>query len=206
MSTVSVVIFLIALLVAWLIWTVNKKRPEGSNVGWSRPKADALENLEAGATITLTRFDGQDIHVDLSLHERHVYEEDGDTWYELECQGPNGPVSLNIDPTDRDWVSVTRRKISLEHLGIDAERLAEIEKRDAGAVIYDGVTYEYEDWGEATYYPLGDRSEGEDFKYWDFEDDAEGLITIEYWEDGGYEVFMSEWIRRNRIQTPSQDA
>ena len=32
-----------------------------------------------------------------------------------------------------------------------------------------------------------------------FEDDAEGLITIERWEDGGYEVFLSEWVRRNRI-------
>lgn len=213
MSTTSLIILLIALLSAWLIWTVTKKRPfvvgggrGGAGRGYgARGGADALENLEAGALITLTRFDGKDVHVNVSLHERHVYEEDGDVWYELECQGPDGPVSINVDPSDRDWVSVTRRKMSLEHLGIDPARLNEIETRDAGSVSYDGISYEFEDWGEATYYPLGERSEGEDFKYWDFEDDAEGLITIERWEDGSHEVFLSEWLKRNRLTVPSME-
>lgn len=205
MSTTSLIILLIALLSAWLIWTVTKKRPAGVVRGYRGRANDALENLEAGALITLTRFDGKDVHVNVSLHERHVYEEDGDTWYELECQGPDGPVSINVDPTDREWVSVTRRKMSLEHLGIDAAKLNEIEARDAGSVSYDGISYEFEDWGEATYYPLGERSEGEDFKYWDFEDDAEGLITIERWEDGTHEVFLSEWLKRNRLIVPSME-
>lgn len=219
MSSASLIILLIALLSAWLIWTATGKRSAGAgwgSAGWGgagrggagrgRKPEDALETLDAGTMITLTRFDGKDVHVNVSLHERHVYEEDGDLWYELECQGPDGPVSINVDPSDRDWVSITRRKISLEHLGIDAARIDEIERRDAGSVAYDGVHYEFEDWGEATYYPLGERSEGEDFKYWDFEDDAEGLITIERWEDGSYEVFISEWVRRNRVIVPSQEA
>jgi len=214
MSTASLIILLIALLSAWLIWTLTKNRPVGvvgggvrsSRRGYgARGAADALENLEAGALITLSRFDGKDIHVNVSLHERHVYEEDDDVWYELECQGPDGPVSINVDPSDREWVSVTRRKMSLEHLGIDAARLNEIETRDAGSVSYDGISYEFEDWGEATYYPLGERSEGEDFKYWDFEDDAEGLITIERWDDGSHEVFLSEWLKRNRVSVPSME-
>ena len=187
MSLTAIIIAILALLVGLMIWRASNAGPP-------------VEDVRKGGRLMLRGFGPKGEDVEVSVYSRHLYTEDGDTWVELEGECQFGPISVNYEAADPISVDVTIRKLTLDDLKIDADKIKAIEKADVGSIRFEGRLYEYEDWGKAVYHEHGDLGSSERLKYWEFESIEGNTITVEHWEDGSYECFLSKSLSRSEVR------
>ncbi len=166
----------------------------------AKPPLD-IRHVRPGGVISL-RGAGPDLEdFDLVVDARHVYVEDGFEWFELEGMKGMEKVWVEVEEDDELEVSLSVRKLDLSDLGITPEDLDRMVKQDDGAIEHGGQRYEYDDWGEAVFYRNGQRQNGENLRYWDFEsEDQTQFLSIECWGGRHYEAYLSESLRPSQIE------
>ncbi|MBF0588242.1 MAG: DUF4178 domain-containing protein [Magnetococcales bacterium] len=184
----------------------------GTAAGWyifrrlrpMRPTSTPLviENIQKGGVLTLSDIDDEVEDLDMIVLGRHLYEEEGYQWFELEGEvGPEKKLWLCVERDDELEVSVTLRKIDLETLGLTPEDLTRFKKKESGRFSFQGAEYTFEEYGKATFYPHEDRANGKPFSYWEFVCEAQQRgITIERWQRGGVECHLSQMLKPGQYQ------
>ncbi len=152
-----------------------------------------ITGVGKGGVIMLPAFGPNKVPVETYVTRRHRYEdEEGYEWYELVCQ--QGARELLVE-----WYHEGRELVvtagyqdenpTLDDLGLDADRLDQMDEDEEGRFTWDGTRFHYDDSGEVMYYE-DDGREGEVFYVWDFEDDSETrFVSVEKWGRRKYEVF-----------------
>ena len=195
-------LILIILAVGALIFFITTSR---SRAGKSDEAAGAaadlrIENVRAGGVIALTGVGPEGEDFDLVVKARHVYDEDGFLWYDLECERGAETVWIGIEDDDELKVWLSFGKLELSDVGLTPDSVRTIEKNDEGKIVFDERSFSYDDCGRAIYYKNGDRSRGEKLRYWDFETkDGTSSIGVERWGEGKYVVYHSEALRPSQI-------
>jgi hypothetical protein len=198
-------LFLILLIiagVAFVVWILKDKRKrEAENSDDAQNRVDNIQQVGAGVVLSL-RGIGDDIEdFDIVVQAKHLYVEDGFEWHELECERGAEKVWIEIEMDDELELSICRDKMSIKDAGFSVDDLERIERDDDGKLTVNGVKYIFEDWGEATFYRNQNRSQGEQFKYWDFESkDGRKFLTVERWGQREYQVFLSEELRPSQYR------
>lgn len=177
----------------------------------NRPRAEteteidaplSIENVRPGGVVQLEGV-GPDLEdFDVVIKARHSYSEDGFLWFELEGERGATPVWIEVEEDDELEVSICLRKLKLSEIGISGDELDAIEDKDAGTIAFEGVTYEYEDCGDALFHRNGSREGGgERLHYWDFESpDGKQYLSIERWGRKEYNAYLSEPLRAGQIK------
>lgn len=159
-----------------------------------------IENVEAGGMIHISGIGEEMEEFDVSILAKHLYRDEGSSWYELEGESVKGKVWIDLEEGDALSLSITLKKVKLRDIGLSKKDLKQIDHDEEGEVRFEGETYYYEDSDEATFYRNGDESQGERYYYWDFEnDDEDKFIGVEKWADGSYDVSCSEAIEGHQV-------
>jgi len=206
--TGSILIFLIVGAGAYYLMKKKSSKEEDSNAQASTPRGTRayekdelrIENVGAGGMIHISGIGAEMEEFDVSILAKHLYRDEGSSWYELEGESINGKVWIDLEEGDDLVLSITLKKVKLRDIGLSKKDLKRIDDDEEGEVRYEGQTYFYEDSDEATFYRNGDESQGERYYYWDFEnDDEDKFIGIEKWADGSYDVSYSEEIESHQV-------
>ena len=199
----SFVLFIFIILavgaVIFFIFTSRTQARKSDKAAKAAPDL-LIENVRAGGVIGLTGVGPEGEDFDLVVKARHVYDEDGFLWYELECERGAETVWIGIEDDDELKVWLSLRKLELHEVGLTPESLRTIEKNDTGNILFDNRSYHYEECGKAMYYKKGDRSHGKKIRYWDFETkDGAFSIGVEEWGEGKNVAYLSEILRPSQI-------
>lgn len=188
---------------AWQNW----KRPPGKH-GPAQNNSRALsvseagiEQVRAGGMIQLPPHSEAMEAKDVQITARHVYEENGFQWFELEGDSGSDTVWLEVSHDDELETSVTLKRLSLEDIGLIPEALQPPGKAGSSAkVVYDNHSFAFVERGHANFRPAGDATQAEPLEYWDFEgNDNKHDPGIERWDDQ-YRVYLSQRIDPARIR------
>ena len=188
------------------IWWVNFKKGTAANQGEAAkaPAKPSVENLQKGGVFQVSGFGERLDDVDLVVLDRHEYREKGYEWFELECESGSEKLWLNVERDDELEITVSTRRIRLNELGVSKEQLDQFDDEEEGSFTFEGAAFHYEDSGKATFYRSGNMEKGEKFYYWEFESEEDPrFIGVERWQDGSFEVHISESIRESRISVYS---
>ncbi|OSM07144.1 DUF4178 domain-containing protein [Magnetofaba australis] len=188
-------LLLIAIIVAGYFMLSNRRKQGAGAAPVSKPLV--LQNVEAGGLVSL-RGVGPDLEdFDVSILGRHTYDEDGFSWFELEGDAGTRKVWIEVEEDDELEVSVSLRQESLTALGLTPEQLKQIRQNSVGKISFEGVTYEFDESGKATFYrqnatsPLGER-----LRYWDFlAPDHQSGISIERWGEDEYQCHLYQLLK-----------
>jgi hypothetical protein len=197
----ELILLIIAIGVGVIFWRNTQKRkkdnPNPSNAGSRDLK---IENMQAGGVFSLRNFGSDMDDLDVEVLGRHVYDEDGYGWVELEGETGGRKVWLTVEVDDELELSVTLRKLKLQDVGITIDQLDRMKSSQSGSFEFEGKTYEFDEIGEAVFYRNGDRQSGERHAYWDFEsDDGDHSISFERWSDGSFDVHISQTLSGSQI-------
>ena len=171
----------------------QSKASEREAVG--RPKS--IESVAEGDVLSLRGVGSNLDDVDVVIKAVHVYEEDGYTWRELECEAGAQTKWIDVERDDELTITYCETKLSLADVGLTPAQLDRITQSDEGECSYQNATFTYEESGSARFFRNGDRSgPGERFDYWDFESESGSqFISVEKWGKGEYVVYFSEQLR-----------
>lgn len=159
-----------------------------------------IENVEAGGMIHISGLGKEMEEFDVSILAKHLYRDEGSSWYELEGESINGKVWIDLEEGDDLVLSITLKKVKLRDISLSKNDLKRIDDDEEGEVQFEDQTYYYDDSDEATFYRHGDESQGERYYYWDFEnDDEDKFVSVEKWSDGSYDVSYSEAIEPHQV-------
>ncbi len=159
-----------------------------------------IENVGPGGMIHISGIGEEMEEFDVSILGKHLYRDEGSSWYELEGESINGKVWIDLEEGDDLSLSITLKKVKLRDIGLSKKDLKRIDDEEEGEVQFEGQTYHYEDSDEATFYRHSDESQGERYYYWDFEnDDEDKFVSVEKWSDGSYDVSYSEEIASHQV-------
>ena len=193
-------IFIVIIVVSFFLFNEQKKQKKKSPPD-VQDKALDIENVDVGGVIGLSGVGESIEDFDVVVKAKHIYEEEGFLWHELECDKGGQTVWSEIEKDDTLEVSLCQKKLKLVDMGLTPDRLAQIEQKDAGKIFYNERTFEYEDCGKATLYRNGNRAFGDPLSYWDFEsEDGQHFINIELFGKNEYEVFCAEKLRPSQIR------
>ena len=198
-------LFLILLIIAgfaFIVWMLKDKRKrEVRNSDGPQNQVDNIQQVGAGTVLSLSGI-GDDIEdFDVVVQAKHLYVEDGFEWHELECERGAEKVWIEIEMDDELELSICRNEMSIKDAGFSVDDLERIERDDDGKLTVNGVKYRFEEWGKAIFYRNQNRSQGEQFKYWDFESkDGRKFLTVERWGQREYKVFLSEELRPSQYR------
>lgn len=198
-----ILFLIVGTLVAIAYFYLQSRKQGGAGASpQTTTRALKIQNVRPGGVISLKGAGPEMEDFDVVVEARHVYEEDGFEWFELEGMKGNAKVWIEVEEDDELEVSLCGRKLSLADLGLSAEDLERMERADEGTITFEGVAYTYEDWGKARFFRNGQRTtQGEKLKYWDFESaDETQFLSIESWGGGHYEVYLSESLRPSQIE------
>lgn len=207
----SLVLIAVALCVGVFIWRANRRRDRGEPPPALErrgvdPQALDIRNVGVGGVFSLRAFGDDMADLDVSVMARHLYDEDGYRWHELEGETGGRRVWLTVDEDDELVLTVTLSKFRLDEVGLDRRQIEAVDDDDDVTVELDGVRFYFDDRGEAVFYRHGDRTAGQDFTYWEFCDDNETrFLTVERWSDGSYEGHVSQVLREDQLTIYSLD-
>jgi len=195
-TTIIVLILLgLAAVAGYLFW---QQRQSGTKS--ERAPAMTIENVRPGGGIHLARVGADMEDMDVEIVGRHLYDEDGYQWFELEGEAPSGKVWVDVEEDDELEVSISLRKLSLKDVGLTREDLDAMVDRDDGTISFEGRDYSYEEAGEATFHRNENRDRKERFRYWDFEsDDGKWSISIEAWGKE-HQVHLSQALSPSQVE------
>lgn len=181
---------------------MNTSEGSGSQKAPSNSPAQMkIENVDVGGTIMLSGVGTEMEDFDLIITAKHIYDEEGYTWHELEGEKGARKVWITVENDDELELSITISKHKLRDAGLSPEQLDTFKKDDDGSFTFNGVTYHFEEYGKAVFYRGGNRAQGEKFKYWEFESsDERHYASVEMWGSSEYELHLSEPLRQSQIQ------
>lgn len=186
---------------AILAWKKNKERENPPLPGNSRnyPALSLrIENVVPGGVLRISEFGPDLVDLDLQVDERHLYDEQGFTWFELACDSRDGRYYVTFVDDDEVEISVCGPAHDLADLGLTEEDYAPTGKLP-DEVVFEGTTYHRMEKGRAKFYKNSDRTQETQFRYWDYEPDrGKQSITIEQWPSG-FEVHVSTSISYHQI-------
>lgn len=197
------IIFLVGLGVyAWLAWkgrSAGRRSAQGDGHAPSVSEA-GIEQVRVGGMIQLPPHGEAMETKDVQITARHVYEEDGFRWFELEGDSGSGTVWLDVSRDDELETSVTLQRLSLDDIGLTPEALQQTGKAGSRKLSYGDRRFTFAEHGHACFRPAGDATRAETLEYWDFEgDDDKRDLGIENWS-GEYRVYLSQRINPARIR------
>lgn len=197
----TILILVVAVAVAYFVWKANKKKSDGDNQQAAPTSGEPrIENMQPGGLFTLRSFGDNMEDLDVSVTARHIYDEEGFQWFELEGETGGKKVWLTVEDDDELELSITLKKVRLEDVGLTKEKIQAITDDDEGQIEFDGLTYHFEDRGSAVFHPKGDLMRSEKFTYWEFESSDESrYISVERWSDGSFECHLSQPVRESQI-------
>lgn len=194
-------LILIVGVVVAIVWTLRQSKKASSGAAPSRPRGPDIRHMNTGGVVSLRGVGPELEDFDLVVERRHLYVEDGFEWCEYEAAKGNEKIWLEVEDDDELIVSLCLQKLTLAEAGISADDLARIERADEGSLTVAGEEFEYEDWGEASFYRDGIRNQAERVKYWEFENEDSGhTLAVECWGKGHYEVYLSETLRPSQYE------
>ena len=193
---------IVLVIVAIIVVFVMLKNPGDAEKAPPVTSADMkIENVGVGGTIMLRGVGADMEDFDLIITAKHIYDEEGYTWHELEAEKGARKVWITVEDDDELELSITVSKHKLRDAGITPEDLDRFKRNDDGSFDFNGVTYHFEEYGKATYFKAGNRSQGEKFHYWEFEsEDERHYASVERWGTGEYELHISEPLRSSQIE------
>lgn len=199
---IQIIILLVLAFAAWFFWQQLKRQKQSLNTAQASPNvSDAgIEQVRAGAVIGLPPH-GKDLQAgDVSIVARHVYNEDGFKWYELEGESADGRVWIDVCRDDELETSISLERLTLAALALDVDSFQQLLKSGKARITYDGCVYQLDEKGEAAFYPEGDVGRAEAYHYWDFEgDDDKHDLSVERWGND-YRAYISERLDPARIR------
>lgn len=180
----------------------------GYRLWWSRQSVaasasavqplDGIESVGPGGVIQLPPHGPDMSEADMQVTARHVYEQDGFRWYELEGDTGAGTVWLDIERDDELETSVTLKRLRIDELGFDESTVGQL--RPGATVRYNSQVFTMTEQGKAKFLPGGDVSRTETLEFWDFEgDDDRHDLTVERWGQE-YRAYLSQRIPPSRIR------
>lgn len=203
MLKIVIILILVGLgFYAWKVWKrESSQREAGARDKQPSVSEAGIEQVRAGGMIRLPPH-GDDLDtLDVTIKARHVYDEDGFQWYELEGDSDKGTVWLDVCHDDELETGLSRERLGLEDIGLTAEALGKM--THGGKVAHGGQQFSLAEKGRARYRPAGDVAREEALQYWDFEgDDNKHDLGVELW-GGEYRVYVSERIDPARIRVYS---
>lgn len=153
-----------------------------------------LWDVKKGGVFTITGFnsdyDDADLIVDqvdrigqggrVVSRELKIHHEGRERWISVEKSGGSVSVSVTEPKSPR-----------LSELGLDEDRLAEMDESQAGEFDWDGTTWSYTGSGERFWFE-NDGRQSEGFYYWEFESaDGERYLSMSKFEGEPFEVSLS---------------
>jgi hypothetical protein len=178
----------------------NKKSEDEKKIPNSEPKTHSILNVGVGGILKIENWDENGEDVDLEVVGRHTYLEGDSTWFELECETGVKKVWIEVEDDDELFIYGTYAKFNFRDIAIDEETLYQIEKKDKGKFEHDGITFKYEDCGDAVFYKNGDELAAQTFKYWEFEDKSEKwVLSFEKWKDNSFDIYLNQRIMPNQL-------
>lgn len=201
MTTLTLILLAACGMVGFFMWRTERRnqlpapdpsRPQLTAGDDDRGSELTLENARKGAVLSLNAV-GPDLDdMDLTVQSRHVYRQGDFEWFELECQHAGGKAWLTVQEEDERELSLTLRTFALRELGVNPGDLKRMKGTGDGKVTYQGVEYELEETGAATFYKDGRRQAGEKFQFWEFEpEEGDTGITVARWDDDTYDAAWS---------------
>ena len=195
----------LAIGVGFYIYSKQKKKelPEGSEKNTEKDAASlppSIENLRPGVFITLKGVGSEYEDWDVNVTAKHLYKQGEDTWFELECEHEGSTLWLEVEDDNGLSVNFCHTRTSLEELDLDANKLWQLDEREAGEIQVAGKRYFYEDSDEASFFPKSDENAGEKIYYWDFiGHDSISTVHIEKNESGDFEVLLGKILNESDI-------
>ncbi len=182
----------------------SKKKARGaqtSSLGRGGFGEPTLEDMRPGGVFSLRAVGAAMDDIDLTVEARHLYDEDGFQWAELECNAGARKVWVTVERDDELEISVTLRKLSLDDLKVTKKDLSRFDDNEQGGFKFENDEYLYDDSGEAVFHRNGNVLSREEFRYWDFlARDGETSISIERWRgDGAFECHVSQPLKSSQI-------
>lgn len=159
----------------------------------------SIENVRKGGLIQLPPHGPDMQEIDMQVTARHVYEQGGFRWYELEGESGNGTVWLDVERDDELETSVTIRRLRLTELGLGAEDTHHLEI--GSSVEVEGRVFHLEERGRARFLPGGDAARAETLEFWDFEsEDEQYAVGMERWGGSEIRAYLTQSISPSRIR------
>ena len=180
----------------WSSGQMGSKSPESASPG---PGTGGIEQVGPGGVIQLPPHGPDMQELDVQVTARHVYDQDGYQWYELEGESGGGTVWLDVERDDELETSITLRRLRLDELGLEEDAVDDL--RSGATVQFEGQSFRMEERGRARFWPNGNQSRAEDLEFWDFEgDDDRHDLSIERWGGQEYRAYLSQRIPPARIK------
>lgn len=190
------------LYIAYRAWR-QSQAASGVGTGDTPPPVSEarITDLRPGAVIHLRHVGFDMREEDVQITARHVYQQGNYQWWELEGESGSGKAWLDVEEDDELEISISLEKLALEDLGLTAEALDGMAASRKGQATHNGVTYNFLEAGQATFYRDGNREQGETLRYWDFEAEEDDYdLAVERWEDGSYGVYRMQPLKPSQIQ------
>lgn len=178
----------------WARGAISSVEKKGRTV-----KALRIENVGVGGLFQIRGFGPNFEDVDLHVQARHVYDEEGWIWAELECDSKIGTVFVTVEVDDTVEVSATTKKLTLEEAGLTPRTLNTIWEDETGSATVDGARFGLDELGDADFFPRGDEDRAQRFRYWQFKGPSDRILSVERWGRGEFDVHLSIPIRDSQI-------
>ncbi|MGF2687403.1 DUF4178 domain-containing protein [Marinobacter sp. DUT-3] len=197
MDLLLLVLLVVAGVIGYRMWSRRAVSSTAAS-GAAHSPMGGIESVRVGGVIQLPPYGAEMTEVDVQVTARHVYQQDGYQWFELEGETGSGTVWLDVDRDDELETSVTLKRLRIDELGLDD---AGVGRLKPGAVVhFDGDVFRMTEHGTARFLPDGDESRPETLEFWDLEGDNETHdVTIERWGQD-YRAYLSQRIPPTRIK------
>ncbi|MFC4257577.1 DUF4178 domain-containing protein [Marinobacter lacisalsi] len=197
MDLLLLALLVVAGVIGYRLWS-RQSSSSADHSGDSDPQAGGIESVRSGGVIQLPPHGPDMAEADVQITARHVYQQDGYRWFELEGESGSGTVWLDVERDDELETSVTLKRLRIDELGLDE---AGVEQLKRGATVsFDGAVFRMTEQGTARFLPDGDESRAETLEYWDLEgDDDRHDLTIERWGQD-HRAYLSQRIPPSRIK------
>jgi len=201
-------IVLIAIGIAiFLIWSPAKKHLTNQNKKKEDPRTANLNSdekrifsLKINSVLKINQAGENLEDLDLKVLSKNLYTQGSYEWIEYELTNGIQKYWLAVEYDDEISLAFTFDKDNLQSLGINKNRLQEIDKQEEGKILYRGKNFYYEDSDGAVFFKNSDQSLREEFYYWEFEEQKEEyFVTVENWS-GSYEVSFGKYIKQRQIE------
>ncbi len=201
-EVLALVLAAVAAFFAYTVWKRNNERRDPPLPGNRAKHPDdrpVIQNVIPGGVIRIERLGPDMRDVDVQVVARHLYEEDGFTWFELDGETADGKLYLTVVDDDELEMSVSGGKLTLLEVGLKPEQFQGSGKPPA-QIAYDGLSFRLVEQGDVTFYRNSDRLAPEPFRYWDYADkQKKRMLTVERWGASSFEVHDSAVVNPRQV-------
>ena len=162
----------------------------------------SVQKVKPGDVLYLNGVGDDGKSMEFFVYAAHIVKGPESTSYELEGRTSKRKFTVSIDVVKGNIeVSMSLRKLSLEALEIDGDRLDEFDSKEKGSFRFEGTKFRYDESFDVTFLRGGDPDESEKASVWQFEnDDGSRFIGVIQWaDDETYECDFSKPIPASEV-------